>query len=84
MSRDTIFAEVDAERQYQETKWGNDNDDKANLEDWVSWISHHSSRWFPGGFRPHTKETRTAFRKQMVKVAALAVAAIEAIDRQEG
>lgn len=70
------------EREYQVAKWGTDADDKINRPmDFVGYISHHSSRWFNGGFAPYDRETLQAFVIQMVKVAALAIAAIEATNK---
>lgn len=78
-----IYEEIRKEREYQIAKWGNDKDDELNNpNDWVAYITHHSSRWFPGGFRPYDRETLEVFRKQMIKVATLAVAAIESHDRK--
>jgi hypothetical protein len=83
MSRESIAQEVIAERLYQEQRFGNDADDTLNTpNDFVSFISYHSTRWFGGGFAPYSAETTAAFRKQMIKVAALAFAAVESLDRQ--
>lgn len=84
MSRQSIFSEIDAERQYQDDKWGGPQvDDKENGEmEWVGYIVKYVTTWFPGGFAPWDGGTKAAFRKSMVKVAALAVAAVEQYDRQ--
>jgi hypothetical protein len=77
----SVLDEIRAEREYQVRKWGTDADLHVNTPmDFVGYIAHHSSRWFGGGFRPYSRETLQAFRKQMVKVAALALAAIEHAD----
>lgn len=79
---DNILQDIQHEREYQVTKWGTKADDEVNTPmDFVGYIAHHSTRWFDGGFRPYTVETLEDFRTQMVKVAALAVAAIEATDK---
>ena len=76
-----ILNEIDAERAYQIEKWGTDADLRINTPmDFVGYISHHASRWFGGGFRPYPREVLVGFRKQMIKVAALALAAIEHVD----
>jgi len=81
--RSAIFAEVEAERARQDVRWGTDVDDARNTpNDWVAYIAHHSTRWFKGGFTPYQPQVVDTFRAQMVKVAALAVAAIESLDRQ--
>ena len=77
-----IIDEIVAERAYQVGKWGVDADDKINTPmDFVGYIAHHSTRWFSGGFRPYSRETLVAYRASMIKVAALAMAAIEAVDK---
>lgn len=82
MTRQIIFDEINAEREHQINRWGNATKDKAqnNFNDWVSYISRYSTTWFPGDFPPYSEETKAAFRKSMIKVAALAVAAIEALE----
>jgi hypothetical protein len=78
-----IYAEIAAERKYQTDRWGNEADDTMNTpNDFVSYISKYSTHWFPGGFTPYTPETVDEFRTSMIKTAALAVAAVESIDRQ--
>ncbi len=81
--RRAIFGEVNYELDYQQVKFGTTADDTKNTpNDWNSFISHFGTRWFPGGFAPYKTATVDAFRTAMVKVAALAVSAIESIDRQ--
>lgn len=80
---DDILTEIANERQSQIDRWGNDVDDKHNMpNDWVSYISRYSTAWFPGKFPPYDTTTYDAFRTSMIKTAALAVAAIEWIDRR--
>lgn len=71
-----IYQEIVLERQYQDDLWGTKNDDKNNEEDWVSYITEYAS-----GLSERTKNK--GFRERLIKVAALAVAALEAIDRKE-
>ena len=83
MSRETFLEDVRIEREYQERKWGNSADDTVNEpNDWVAFINHYATRWFSGGFAPYSAETVEDFRSSMVKVAALACAAVESVDRQ--
>jgi hypothetical protein len=83
ISKFDIVGSIAAEREYQQSRWGNEADDTVNEpNDFVAYINHYSTRWFPGGFTPYTPETVDAFRKSMIKVAAIAVAAVESIDRQ--
>jgi hypothetical protein len=77
--RQYILDEVHAERIYQGT---NAEDVKNGPFEWIAYITHHATRWFPGGFPPYSESTLKTFRKQMITVAALAVAAVEQFDRQ--
>lgn len=81
--RSQALEEIANERTYQEGKWGNEADDTLNTpNDFIAYMNAYSTRWFPGGFTPYNPETVDAFRKSMVKTAAIAVAAIESVDRQ--
>src|SRR5690348_6314119 len=79
-STQKVLAELVKERAYQDTRWGGKAFDDANTErDWAAFILHYLALGLtarlgavPG--RP--------FREAMLKVAALAVAAIEAEDRR--
>lgn len=76
-----VVKEIVAEREYQVKKWGDTNDLYVNTPmDFVGYIANHSTRWFGGGFRPYSREVLENYRKQMIKTAALAVAAIEHTD----
>lgn len=78
-----VYEEIQKEREYQIDKWGNAADDSVNTpNDFVSYIAHHSTRWFVGGFLPYNENDVNKFRTQMIKTAALAVAAVESLDRQ--
>ena len=68
-----IWAEIQEERERQSKNWGGaQHDDQHTPNDWIAFIAYHAGR---GSYRSN-------FRTQMVKVAALAVAAIEAWDRR--
>ena len=89
-SIEEFMKEVAAERAYQVRCWGEGDEDKLDRTDdekngpesFTAFIAHHSSRWFPGGFPPHGINTLRAFRVQMIKVAALAYAAVRWTDRR--
>jgi hypothetical protein len=71
--RSAVLADVSAERDAQDAKWGgNDHDDDHVQSDWLHYIREHTNR----------AEVCADFRRQMVRVAALAVAAIESYDRE--
>lgn len=76
-----IINEIETERKYQIAKWGNDMDDRNTPFNWASYITNYATRDLIGD-PANTDEAK--FRISMVKVATLAVAAIEAIDRKGG
>lgn len=79
----SVYDEIRKEREYQDGKWGHKADDTLNTpNDFIAYMNAYSTRWFPGGFTPYTPEVVDAYRKSMLKTAALAVAAIESLDRQ--
>ncbi len=68
-----IFEEILWERKRQDEQWGGArNDEKNSRNDWVSYIVYQLGKSTYGGEK---------FREAMVKVAALALAAIESYDR---
>ncbi len=71
--RRQIFADIVVERKYQDEKWGGPAHDSTETEaNWADYITEYA-----------LGEGRAAgydFRTRMVKVAALAVAALEAHD----
>lgn len=78
-----IYDEIKQEREYQEAKWGNDLDDNKNTPwMWAAYIGQYATRWMVGSFLPLKTSVTDEFRKCMIKVATLAIAAIESIDRQ--
>lgn len=82
-SRLHIYTEIDDERVYQIDKWGSESDDTRNEpNDWLAYINKYSTNWLDGQFVPYHPDVTDDFRKCMVKVAAIAVAAIESVDRQ--
>jgi len=78
-----ILDEIRGERDYQVGKWGTAQDDTENTPwMWAAYISQYATRWMVGTFMPLKTDVTDQFRKCMVKVATLAIAAIESIDRQ--
>lgn len=76
-TRPLVLREILAERLRQDVKWGGPaHDDEHTLHDWRAYINKQMSKmhgWNGQGARPY-----------LVKIAALAVAAIESIDRKAG
>lgn len=72
MTRAIILMLVNQERLRQDAEWGGpDHDRKHNSHDWIAYIVKHTGKAVMTPFRPET------FVTSMLKVAALAVAAVE-------
>jgi hypothetical protein len=72
---DKIYDEIKEERMRQDNKWGGaSHDDEHIYADWFDFIVRHTTK--------SLEDDGILFRKQMVRVAALAVAAIEWCDRR--
>ncbi len=70
-----IYDEIRDERDRQDKKWGGpSHDDNHSINDFIAFIAKHA-----GMASDSFAVTR---RKQMIRVAALAVAAIQKIDRE--
>lgn len=81
-ARGSIFKEINGERTYQTGKWGVTSDDTKNDPwKWVSYIAQYSTNWLTGIFTTPTASV-DLFRTSMIKVASIAVAAVESLDRQ--
>ena len=80
---ETILNEIKIERENQQRRWGDQSDDTNNAPtDWVTYIGKYSTNWFNGQYPPYTTGVVEDFREAMIKTAALAVAAVESLDRQ--
>lgn len=78
-----LIDELKKERAYQLDRWGTDPDDTLNTPwMWASYISQYATKWMVGSFLPLKRSVTDEFRSCMVKVATLAIAAIESVDRQ--
>lgn len=73
-----VFAEIAAEREYQDTIWGAATDAAWSEEEWQQWIENYSKGL------GRAEKYMGDFRTRMLKVAAIAVAAIETHDRKAG
>lgn len=79
MTRDKIFAEINAEREAQDIAHGGPaSDDTHSLNDWIAILARHVGLAASDG----AAEDRARCRRQLIRVAAVAVAAAEAMDRQ--
>lgn len=79
--RESVFDEIDFERMAQDAQWGGAaHDDGHTATEWVALLTRHLGLAVDDG----TGAADERLRKQLVRVAALAVAAIEAQDRRTG
>lgn len=77
-----VLTEVLSERKHQVERWGNGKDDTVNTPHmWLTWIQLYGTKWTEGEFELN-EEITDKFRECMIKVAAIATAAAESIDRQ--
>lgn len=73
-----VLIEVFHERRRQDLRWGGpEHDDGHGPHDWIAYIMRHAGRAVMWPW------DRSTFRRQMIRVAALAVAAVEWCDRGE-
>lgn len=71
MKREDIFRQIEMERDYQNARWGEDFDNLNTPNDWVSYIAKYLGNAVT---MPWNAE---AFRRALLKVATLCVAALE-------
>lgn len=74
-----VINEIQAERNAQLSKWGHASDDQWLPAEWSALLAHYATRSAVGDLR--TVDI-LKFRADLVKLGALSVAAIEAIDRK--
>lgn len=83
-----VFREVAAERDRQDSKWGGpDHDDEHEPEDWLIFIEQRAARagemiGCPEEEQPEIRSD-AEYRRQLVQIAALAIAAVESLDRKK-
>jgi len=73
-----ILQAIRDERTYQDAKWGKEFDARNTINDWVTYIHNYAAGacvW------PADKEAQ---KRSLVKVAALAVAAIQRCEENDG
>lgn len=77
-----VLNEVAAERSRQNQKWGGPTADDARKtpEDWCLDIDAYNT-W---ACQMHRMGSPEKYRRRMIQIAALAVAAVESFDRKEG
>ena len=75
MNRREIFDAIQSERDYQDNRWGTDFDDENTVNDWGTYVNQYVARATKMG------ATTDEQKQALVKVAAIAVAALETIGR---
>ena len=81
------FEDIRAERDYQDVKWGGPAHDDAHTSgyDWIAFITVYAGKGaLAFGAEDTNDRALRVFRTMMVKVGALAVAAIQWVDRKLG
>jgi hypothetical protein len=74
MSIEPIINEIRRERAQQDRQWGGpDHDDEHSPSDWMHFIEAQITKF---------RATDENARERLIKIGALAVAAIESLDRQ--
>lgn len=80
-----ILQEIREERKHQDAKWGGPaHDDEHSMYVWVGFISYYLGQSLSSAIKEYgsVKHRYQIFRYHMVKVAAIAVAAVQSIDRK--
>lgn len=81
-----VIEDVKAERERQDERWGGpEHDDRHDVSDWCHFIQRQIMDVQYNDTKANDDETYDAVvRKNFIKIAALAVAAVESIDRHTG
>ncbi len=78
MSLESILMRVREERLLQDAKWGGPaHDDQHTPNDWAAIIIRHLGLGFSDG----AEDSGERYRKQLIRVAATCLAAVESYDR---
>jgi hypothetical protein len=73
-----VIDEIDAERARQDVQWGGPaHDDQHHPDEWIDYINKQARAGWLAAVTPHPVE----YRERLVKIAALAVAALESMTR---
>jgi hypothetical protein len=80
-----IINDIIRERTSQDQQWGGaTHDDGHTVEDWYSFRSKFESRALFGARKPERMKEGQDVRGSLIKIAALAVAQLESLDRKAG
>lgn len=74
-----IYAQIVSERMRQDNQWGEQNHDPVY---WVGILAEELGEVAKEAIEEHLRDTSSQYRKELLHLAAVAVAAIEALDRR--
>jgi hypothetical protein len=77
----TVYDEIKTERKRQEQLWGTSFDDKNTPNDWATYMCHYATSAATQGTGKFDLEK---YRSNLIKTATLAIAALEALKRNQG
>lgn len=77
----SVYDEINAERERQDEQWGREHDEAARVSHFERLIPKYVEEAFKARMRTGNHDM-TDWRRRMVQVAALAVAALETEDRR--
>ena len=85
LTLDVAIQDVCDERARQDAKWGGpDHDDGHDSQDWAQFIEYQTHAIpYEANLAIDREEYDAIVRRRFVKVAALAVAALQSIDRKQ-
>lgn len=79
----SVMDEVREEREYQDQRWGPGVDDVINTPwMWAVYVVQYVTQDLIGPVIPIKKAEVDRFRRNLIKAAALCIAAVESLDRQ--
>lgn len=79
-NRSVILHEIMLERERQTARWGNAFDDRNSPNDWVAYITEYAGK----AAASSNSFDKPNFKRCMIQIAALATAAVEALERNNG
>lgn len=90
--RATVYADIDLERERQDENVGHEFDDTCNPNDWVTFVTRFLSIAADDTLGKVSQKANKLplttlalrYRLNMIKAAAVVIAAIEAFDRAQG
>jgi hypothetical protein len=73
-----VLSLLQQERAEQDAKWGERHDDAHHPNDWIAILARHLGLAASDG----SEIDLTRYKKQLVRIAAVAIAALETLQRQ--